>query len=246
MPCSPPLPRSTRAAAASPRPGRSTSAACRARRPAPRATSARSNTGRTRLPSSRTSSTTTAVRSPPPRPRSTSASTGPTPRGAPAAGVSGGGRAYSLLTGNAYVVAADAVTGYGYSYSAGCSAVLAEGGATTCTVTVDDIAPTLKVVTVVQNDSGGNAVAADFSAHVRQGGRDVSGSPQAGSGTGTTYTLSSGNFSVSAEGVPGYSATGSGGCAAIKVPSRSLSVTTRPAPSRPTTARRSSESSPRS
>ena len=135
-------------------------------------------------------------------------------KGSPAAGVSGGGRAYSLLTGNAYVVAADAVTGYGLSYSAGCSAVLAEGGATTCTVTVDDIAPTLKVVTVVQNDSGGNAVAADFSAHVRQGGRDVSGSPQAGSGTGTTYTLSSGNFSVSAEGVPGYSATGSGGCAA--------------------------------
>ncbi len=135
-------------------------------------------------------------------------------KGSPAAGVSGGGRAYSLLTGNAYVVAADAVTGYGLSYSAGCSAVLAEGGATTCTVTVDDIAPTLKVVTVVQNDSGGNAVAADFSAHVRQGGRDVSGSPQAGSGTGTTYTLSSGNFSVSAEGVPGYSATGAGGCAA--------------------------------
>ena len=46
---------------------------------------------------------------------------------------------------------------------------LAEGGATTCTVTADDIAPTLKVITVVRNDSGGNAVAADFSAHVRQG-----------------------------------------------------------------------------
>ncbi len=65
-------------------------------------------------------------------------------KGSPAAGVATG-RAYSLLTGNAYVVEANDVPGYVLSYSPGCSAALAEGGANTCTVTVDDIAPKLKV-----------------------------------------------------------------------------------------------------
>jgi hypothetical protein len=134
-------------------------------------------------------------------------------KGSPAAGAEGG-RQYALLTGDAYVVTADDVTGYALSYSSGCSAAIVEGGSNACTVTVDDIAPKLKVVTVVQNTHGGGAKVDDFSAHVRQGGRDVAGSPQPGSGTGTSYTLTPGSFSVSADGVAGYSATGSGGCAA--------------------------------
>jgi CSLREA domain-containing protein len=130
--------------------------------------------------------------------------------GSPAAGTSTG-RLYTLNAGT-YAVAADGLTGY--SLSGMCSVTLVVGDDKTCTITADDIAPKLKVITIVQNTHGGTAIAADFSTHVRQGGRDVSGSPQAGSGTGTPYTLSAGDFSVSAEGVPGYSATGSGACAA--------------------------------
>ncbi len=130
--------------------------------------------------------------------------------GSPAAGTATG-RLYTLSAGS-YAVAADTVTGY--SLSGPCSVSLVVGDDKTCTITTDDIAPKLKVITTVQNTHGGTAVAADFSTHVRQAGRDVSGSPVAGSGTGTNYTLSAGDFSVSAEGVPGYSATGSGACAA--------------------------------
>jgi CSLREA domain-containing protein len=134
--------------------------------------------------------------------------------GSPAAGVGGAGRAYSLLTGNAYVVEANAVAGYALSYSSGCSAPIAEGGANTCTVTADDAAPTLKVITTVRNDNGGTKQPGDFSAHVRQGGADAPNSPQPGTAAGTTYTLSAGSYAVAADGVTGYASSIAGDCAA--------------------------------
>ncbi len=133
-------------------------------------------------------------------------------KGSPAAGLPGG-RAYSILTGDAYVVEANAVTGYGLSYSTGCSGAIAEGGGTTCTVTVDDIAPTLKVITSVTNDNGGTLTPAGVLAHVRLNGADVIGSPQAGSASGTTYTLGAGAFNVAANAVTGYALSVSGDCA---------------------------------
>ena len=109
------------------------------------------------------------------------------------------------------------VSGYAAAGSGACNAAgsvtLALGQTLTCTITVDDITPTLRVVTTVLNNSGGSAVAANFSAHVRQSGAEVTGSPQAGAGApGTSYTLSAGTYAVTADGVAGYAQTGSGAC----------------------------------
>ena len=132
------------------------------------------------------------------------------------------GRSYTLAAGTTYAVAADALAGYALSVSGDCAAngsiTLQEGQARTCTITANDIAPTLKVITNVVNDDGGTLGPASFTAHVRTGGFDVAGSPQAGSATGTDFTLSAGpTYTVSADAVAGYTLATSGDCA-VTVP----------------------------
>ena len=70
----------------------------------------------------------------------------------------------------------------------------------------------LVVVKHVVNDDGGTAQAGDFNLHVQSGGVDVSGSPQAGSETGTTYSLAPGTYSVSEDAFAGYDAVVGGAC----------------------------------
>ena len=70
----------------------------------------------------------------------------------------------------------------------------------------------LVVVKHVVNDDGGTAQPGDFSLHVETGGVDVSGSPQAGSETGTTYSLAPGTYAVSEDAFIGYDAAFSGDC----------------------------------
>ena len=70
----------------------------------------------------------------------------------------------------------------------------------------------LVVVKHVVNDDGGTAQAGDFNLHVQSGGVDVSGSPQAGSETGTTYSLAPGTYSVSEDAFAGYDAAVGGDC----------------------------------
>ena len=136
--------------------------------------------------------------------------------GSPQPGVGAPGTLYTLSAGS-YTVAADAVTGYTFAITGDCAIsgtiTLALGQARTCTITANDVAPTLRVITTVVNNNGGSAVAANFSAHVRQNGTEVTGSPQAGVGApGTLYTLSAGTYAVTADGVSGYTPTGSGAC----------------------------------
>ena len=50
-----------------------------------------------------------------------------------------------------------APAGYAASYSADCTGTIAIGETKTCTVTNDDIAPTLTVIKHVINDNGGTA-----------------------------------------------------------------------------------------
>jgi uncharacterized repeat protein (TIGR01451 family) len=58
---------------------------------------------------------------------------------------------------------------------------------------------------VVVNDNGGTAASSDWSIHVTSGGTDISGSPQPGSSTGTTYSVVPGTYSASETGGPsGY------------------------------------------
>ena len=90
----------------------------------------------------------------------------------------------------------------------------ARPGAQTCTITANDVAPTLTVVKQVVNDNGGTRAPGDFSLHVKRAGADVAGSPAAGTASGRTYTLAAGTYAVSEDAVAGYLGTISGACAA--------------------------------
>jgi hypothetical protein len=134
----------------------------------------------------------------------------------PQAGASAPRTAYTHAAGT-YVVTADGVSGYAPTGSGACNAAgsvtLAVGQNLTCTITVDDIAPTLRVITTVSNNSGGTDVAANFQAHVRRNGTEVTGSPQAGVGApGTEYVLTPGTYAVTADGVAGYAPSFSAAC----------------------------------
>ena len=91
---------------------------------------------------------------------------------------------------------------------------LKEGENATCTFTNTLQQGTLTVIKNVVNDNGGNATASNFTLSVKSGGSHVSGSPAAGSATGTAYTLPPGTYVVSEDTPPtGYSQTGfSGDC----------------------------------
>jgi hypothetical protein len=74
---------------------------------------------------------------------------------------------------------------------------LKEGENVTCTYTNHQLSGTLTVIKHVVNDNGGSATAANFNLHVKSGASDVSGSPAAGSESGTSYTLNQGAYVVS-------------------------------------------------
>jgi hypothetical protein len=75
--------------------------------------------------------------------------------------------------------------------------VLKEAEAATCTFVNTLQNGTLRVIKSVTNDNGGNAAASAFTVHVKSGATDVAGSPQAGSTTGTVYSLATGSYTVS-------------------------------------------------
>ncbi len=61
--------------------------------------------------------------------------------------------------------------------------------------------------------SGGEAIAGDFSLHLMSGATDVTDSPQAGTGVGSSYDLAVGDYTVSETGGPGgYTASFSSDC----------------------------------
>jgi uncharacterized repeat protein (TIGR01451 family) len=109
--------------------------------------------------------------------------------------------------------------GYAATFSGDCTAsgrvTLQPGDDKTCTVTNDDVAPTLTVIKHVVNDDGGTAAAGDWSMHIRSGSppTDVAGSPFPGSEAGTSRTLAAGPYTVSESDGPGeYTASISGDC----------------------------------
>jgi hypothetical protein len=109
-------------------------------------------------------------------------------------------------------------SGYAFDgFSGDCNATtgvvtLAVGESKTCTLTNNDIAPTLIIKKHVINDNGGGALASAWSLHVQSGSplADITGSPQNGSETGTTYHPGAGSYSVSETGGPasGYTFDG--------------------------------------
>jgi Prealbumin-like fold domain len=137
----------------------------------------------------------------------------------PFAGAEAPGTSRTLNAGTYVVSESDGPSGYASQISGDCSAsgsvALTVGQNKTCTITNDDIAPTLTVIKHVANDNGGSATASQFTMHIKQSGTDVSGkSPFSGDEAGTQRTLTVGSFNVSETGGPsGYAAQISGDCA---------------------------------
>jgi uncharacterized repeat protein (TIGR01451 family) len=116
-----------------------------------------------------------------------------------------------------YAVTETTDSGYSPAFSGACDSSgnlsVIPGDSKTCTITNNDIAPTLHVIKTVINDNGGTAVASSATIHVKNGVSDVVGSPQAGaSSPGTSYTLSANTYNVSENAFAGYSTTFSGAC----------------------------------
>ena len=118
----------------------------------------------------------------------------------------------TLITGDYQVTESNGPADYTLAYSGDCDSnghvTINKGDNKTCTLTNTRDKGWLKVVKHVVNDNGGNDSAADFSLHVKQGGVDVSGSPAAGSETGTLYNLETGAYIVSENSHAGYTQTG--------------------------------------
>ena len=131
------------------------------------------------------------------------------------------------LNTGAYTVTESSVAGYAFVSGEGTNCTFsgstatgnvtaAAGGATNASCTFHNALQqgTLTVIKHVVTDNGGTATADQWSIHVKSGANEVSGSPQAGSESGTSYTLTGGSYTVSETGGPsGYTFTGfSGDC----------------------------------
>ena len=106
------------------------------------------------------------------------------------------------LDAGTYSVAEGDHAGYTVEYSADCGGTIAFGESKTCTVTNNDIAPTLKLVKNVTTDNGGNETAASWtlSATGEAGFSDVGDS-------NTFHTVKAGvGYVLSESTIPGYTA----------------------------------------
>ena len=112
----------------------------------------------------------------------------------------GSGTAVTLNAG-AYSVSEAPVFGYSGSLSADCSGSIAIGEEKTCTITNDDIAPTLTLVKTVVNDNGGSLGVSDFDLFIDA--TQVS--------SGVANTLNAGNYTASETEAAGYTASAWGG-----------------------------------
>jgi len=101
---------------------------------------------------------------------------------------------------------------YTKSLSTDCSGTIAIGETKTCTITNDDIQPSLTVIKTVVNDNGGTAVSGDWTMDIT--GTDVSPNNFLGqSGGGVKIGLDAGVYDVAESGGPfGYAATFSADC----------------------------------
>lgn len=142
--------------------------------------------------------------------------------GSPQAGAASPGTSYTLPAG-LYVVSENDPTSLGYaqtSITGDCDSsgnvTLAAGDSKTCTITNDDIAPSLTIVKRIKNDNGGTKTISDFTITTNAGSFTFDGGVADGQNitkyTGTTITgLSAGAKSLVETDVTGYT-EGTWGC----------------------------------
>lgn len=100
--------------------------------------------------------------------------------------------------------------GYEATFSDECVGVILTGEEITCTITNDDIAPKLTIVTIFNNNDGGALGPGDIVLDIT--GDNLSANNFAGNANGTTITLSAGDFNISQTSLAGYSVEKSGSC----------------------------------
>ncbi|MDB5170019.1 MAG: hypothetical protein JWN82_415 [Candidatus Saccharibacteria bacterium] len=118
-----------------------------------------------------------------------------------------------------YTVSETTDPGYAQVFSGDCgvsgNVSVSPGDAKTCTITNNDISPTLHIIKTVINASGGTATASSFNMRVKLSGADVAGSPAAGAASpGTLYTLNAGTYAVSEDPNAAYTSSIGGDCSA--------------------------------
>src|SRR5213594_3729363 len=106
------------------------------------------------------------------------------------------------LTGvGSYTVTENTAAGYAASYSADCSSTISLGQTKTCTITNNDIAPSLTLTKTVRNNYGGTATAAAFTLSAT-GPTPISGAGGASSGS----NFVAGTYTLGETGLTGYAA----------------------------------------
>ena len=117
------------------------------------------------------------------------------------------GQPNTLAAGVQYLVSEDSLSGYTASdWGGDCASdgtiTLSLGQNATCTITNDDVAPTLTIVKAVVNDNGGTALVSDFNLYIS--GTAVT--------SGQANTLAAGvQYLVSEDSLSGYTASAWGG-----------------------------------
>jgi hypothetical protein len=115
------------------------------------------------------------------------------------------------VTPGSYSVSESGPSGYTESDSTDCTGSITLGEHKTCTITNDDQAAHLIVIKHVINNSGGSAVASDFTMTVT--GSSPSPASFPGDESGTNVTLDAGSYSVAESGPDGYTESDSADCA---------------------------------
>jgi hypothetical protein len=114
----------------------------------------------------------------------------------------------TTLDSGSYTVSEQGATTYAATFGGDCDpngqVTLAIGDVKQCTITNDDIPPTLTVEKVVINNNGGSAVVSDFPLFANQ-------QPLT---SGVAQTLAAGSYTISEQNSRGYTASFSGDCAA--------------------------------
>ncbi len=113
----------------------------------------------------------------------------------------------SVAAGTYSVVETNPQTGYALSYDNCTDVVIPSGGEATCTITNDDVAPTLKLVKQVTTDDGGDETAADWT--LSAGG--TNGFSDSGDSSTFHTVLANEAYTLSEDGPSGYTA-GSWSC----------------------------------
>jgi hypothetical protein len=120
-----------------------------------------------------------------------------------------------------YQVREEGPSGYQATFGGDCDSegnvTLEIGDEKSCTITNDDIAPTLTVIKHVINDNGGTAVASEWTMVVSRDETTLTMSDPGAESPGTTYTLLAGaTYSVTETGGPsGYEQSSGGDCTAV-------------------------------